>query len=141
MSSFVFLLSLCGFFLPATALPATLQPRDTLQAYQKAPRLVSYVQTFRYSDGSRVSLTPLLEQNTGVTHVNLAALHINDDPNAITLNDRSPEDAYYEETWQEAKSLQDAGIKVLFMLGGAAKGSYLRLCSNATPGKTAVIVG
>lgn len=116
-----------------SALPTTLERRD---AYS-APRLVNYVQTFHDTSGNPLSLLPLLNEKTSITHVNLAALHINDDPNGITLNDNNPNSSYWDSIWSDVKQLQNGGIKVLFMLGGAAAGSYPRLCGTAVP---AVIV-
>lgn len=90
------------------------------------PRIVMYQQTYFHKD-EYVSMLPLLEENTAVTHVILAAIHINENPNALTLND-DPFDAEQNDfVWQEVMILQSAGIKVLGMLGGAAKGSYKRL--------------
>lgn len=86
-------------------------------------RTVVYVQTFTYSNGTQLSLLPLINENTHVTHVNLAALHING-PGDITLNNNHPNDTYYDFLWPQVKQLQKAGIKVSVMMGGAAKGTY-----------------
>ncbi|KAL1961621.1 hypothetical protein VTN77DRAFT_1396 [Rasamsonia byssochlamydoides] len=117
------------------ALSALLGRGSALPAVKRAandatPRNVIYVQTFEYSNGTQVSLLPLLQQNTQVTHVILAALHINQDPGDITLNDNSPDSSYYDFLWPEVQQLQAAGIKVMIMMGGAAVGSYQRLASN-----------
>jgi hypothetical protein len=110
------------------ALPAV-QPRAANDA---TPRNIIYVQTFKNSDGSQVSLLPLLNQNTQVTHVILAALHVNGNPGDINLNDNNPNSNYYDFLWPEVKQLQSAGIKVMMMMGGAAAGSYQRLASNVS---------
>ncbi|KAF2123254.1 kinase-like domain-containing protein [Lophiotrema nucula] len=91
------------------------------------PRLVVYAQTFHDSAGNYHSLLPLLTNNTGVTHVIIAAIHLNEGPGNITLNDHPPSDARFSTLWGEVKWLQGSGIKVLGMLGGAAKGTYERL--------------
>ena len=65
-----------------------------------------------------------------MTHVIVAAFHINDDPAAITLNDDHPLASMYDELWSEIRTLRGKGIKVLGMLGGAAKGSYERLTGD-----------
>lgn len=62
-----------------------------------------------------------------MTHVNVAAIHLNDPPGNITLNDHAPDDPRYITLWAELRILQASGIKVLGMLGGAAKGSFTRL--------------
>lgn len=74
-----------------------------------------------------MSVLPLLE--TGVTHVIIAAFHLNS-PESITLNDDPYEDSKYEGLWTEVRSLQKSGVKVLGMLGGAAHGSFVVLDSE-----------
>ena len=96
----------------------------------EGPRLIVYAQTFHDSADNYHSLLPLLTNNTGVTHVIVAAIHLNEGPGNITLNDHTPEDKRYETLWGEVKWLQGSGIKVLGMLGGAAKGSYERLSGS-----------
>ena len=73
------ILSLSALFAGALALPA-LAKRDACSA----PRLVQYIQTFHTVDNEPLSLLPLLDEKTGVTHINLAALHVNG-PNKIVL--------------------------------------------------------
>jgi hypothetical protein len=90
------------------------------------PRLVMYQQTFHDPGGKYVSLLPLLEQKTGITHLILAAIHLNT-PSNVTLNEHPLDDKRYEDLWKEVKLLQDSGVKVMAMLGGAAKGTYQRL--------------
>lgn len=94
------------------------------------PRLIVYHQTFHDHDGNYHSLLPLLTNNTGVTHVIVAAIHLNDGPGNITLNDHRPDDKRYDQLWGEVNWLQGSGVKVLGMLGGAAKGSFEKLGGN-----------
>ncbi|KAH7119676.1 glycoside hydrolase superfamily [Dendryphion nanum] len=96
----------------------------------EGPRLIVYAQTFHDSSGNYHSLLPLLTNNTGVTHVIIAAIHLNDGPGNITLNDHVPSESRYDTLWGEVKWLQGSGIKVLGMLGGAAKGSFERLSGH-----------
>ncbi|PGH27190.1 hypothetical protein AJ80_01147 [Polytolypa hystricis UAMH7299] len=92
------------------------------------PRVVCYCQTYFPNNSSRfVSMKPLLANNCGVTHIILAAIHINADPDNITLNDDSPDDPRFAPLWEEVQEMQAQGVKVLGMLGGAAKGSFERL--------------
>ncbi|KAI9506322.1 hypothetical protein GGI25_002314 [Coemansia spiralis] len=91
------------------------------------PRLVIYYQTHHDSSGKFISIRPLLQPGISVTHVILAAIHINEDPNSITLNDQVLEHPRYQPLWPELRILQASGVKVMGMLGGAAKGSFLRL--------------
>lgn len=92
------------------------------------PRLVVYYQTLHDPSGKSISILPLLTQpDIAVTHVILAALHINSDPSKLTLNDHSSSHPRHETVWAELRVLQAAGIKVMGLLGGAAQGSYQRL--------------
>ena len=88
------------------------------------PRVVMYSQTRQTSAGP-VSILPLLQ--TGATHINIAAFHINEDPDAITLNDDHPLAPMYDDLWDEVRTVRESGVKVLGMLGGAAPGSFVRL--------------
>lgn len=90
------------------------------------PRVVCYFQTY-HDNGVYTSLLPLITNPSGVTHVILAAIHINWDPKNLTLNDHPPNHEMYTELWDEVVVLQDTGVKVLGMLGGAAKGTFARL--------------
>ncbi|KAI8658750.1 GH18 domain-containing protein [Fusarium keratoplasticum] len=62
-----------------------------------------------------------------ITHVIVAAIHINDKPEDITLNNHHPSHPRFQTMWAELRVLQASGVKVMGMLGGAAKGSYQRL--------------
>ncbi|KAF6837142.1 alkaline phosphatase [Colletotrichum plurivorum] len=95
---------------------------------QPLPRVISYYQTHHTSDGKPISILPLLTQaDISVTHVILAAIHINDDAQDLTLNDHDADDPRFLTLWAELRVLQASGVKVLGMLGGAAQGSYERL--------------
>jgi chitinase len=72
-------------------------------------------------------MLPLLENNTGITHVILAAFHLNEQPEAITLNDDPPQSPVFDPLWAEVPLMQQQGVKVMGMLGGAAPGSFTRL--------------
>lgn len=53
---------------------------------QSTPRIVIYYQTLHHPDGSPCSILPIITQpNISVTHINLAAIHLNDPPGNITL--------------------------------------------------------
>ncbi|KAI0392640.1 glycoside hydrolase family 18 protein [Xylariaceae sp. FL0594] len=94
----------------------------------RLPRLVLYHQTTHNADGTCCSILPLITQpGISVTHIILAAIHINEDPDALTLNDHLPSDPRFSTTWAELRVAQASGITVMGMLGGAAKGSYNRL--------------
>ncbi|KAJ7072673.1 endo-beta-N-acetylglucosaminidase [Mycena amicta] len=90
-------------------------------------RVCTYYQTI-YSNNVYVSPLPLL---TLVTHLFLAAFHVNSDK-SIHLNDNLPTDPIFTQMWSELGQMQASGVKVLGMLGGAAPGSYSLLGSNFT---------
>ncbi len=82
-----------------------------------------------------VSLLPLLtaqpEQPPAITHLILAAIHLNDPPPDsstatpfLTLNDHPPTHPRFTQLWDEVLLLQDSGVRVMCMLGGAAQGSF-----------------
>jgi chitinase len=72
-------------------------------------------------------MLPLLEHNTGITHVILAAIHLNEGPGNITLNDDPPENPKFNPLWAEVPLMKEGGVKIIGMLGGAAQGSFQRL--------------
>lgn len=89
-----------------------------------------YQQTHHTPAGDAISILPLVTQNTGITHLYIAAIHLNEGPGNITLNDHRPDDGRYQQLWGEVRWLQGAGVKVMAMLGGAAKGTYERLSGD-----------
>ncbi|KAI9822591.1 MAG: hypothetical protein M1827_000310 [Pycnora praestabilis] len=91
------------------------------------PRIICYHQTLHQPSGTPVSLLPLLTNDTGITHLILAAIHLNDQPGSIHINNDPPSSPKYASLWFELSMLQHAGVKVLGMLGGAAKGTFARL--------------
>lgn len=89
------------------------------------PRIITYYQTHHTHDGKSISALPLLTQpGIRLTHLILAAIHINGDPHAITLNDHPPSHPRFHTLWAEMRVLQASGVRVLGMLGGAAKGTF-----------------
>jgi hypothetical protein len=112
---------------PLAGASSNVSQSEFLPLSNPTPRLVLYQQTHHQPEGAPVSLLPLATKGTGVTHVILAALHINPRPENITLNDNRPGHEKFQQLWSEVRWLQGAGIKVMVMLGGAAKGSYWRL--------------
>lgn len=94
------------------------------------PRVVVYFQSHHHPDGSPISILPLIQEpGIRLTHLMLAAFHINRKPDPtqiITLNDNVPSHPSFDNIWREIKVLQQAGVKVLGMLGGAAKGAFAK---------------
>ncbi|EEH05425.1 alkaline phosphatase [Histoplasma capsulatum G186AR] len=96
------------------------------------PRIICYHQTYHPNNGGKyMSMLPLTVNNTGITHVILAAIHLNDGPGNITLNDHSPEHPRFTSLWTEAGVMRTRGVKVMGMLGGAARGTFERLDQDA----------
>ncbi|KAI5358269.1 putative glycoside hydrolase family 18, catalytic domain, glycosyl hydrolase family 18 (GH18) active [Septoria linicola] len=100
------------------------------------PRNLAYVQTFRRVDGGNFSMLPLIQKPTQLTHLYISSLHINSDPKGMNINDNRPNDTIWNTMWSEVKQLQKSGVKVMYMMGGAAPGSYPRLCSG--PSRTVI---
>ncbi|PKS09821.1 hypothetical protein jhhlp_004444 [Lomentospora prolificans] len=97
----------------------------------ESPRVITYYQTHHDSKGEHISILPVVRDgHNTVTHVMLAAIHINEDPHAITLNDHPPDHPRFQTLWAELRLLQAHGVKVMGMLGGAAPGTYVRLGSD-----------
>lgn len=97
---------------------------------QAAPfkRTVVYYQT-QYSNGATgtyVSPKPLIDRNTGVTDVLVAAIHLNEDK-VVHLNDHPPSHSRYTQMWRDLAAVQARGVNVIGMVGGAAPGSSARL--------------
>lgn len=93
------------------------------------PKVVLYHQT-HYRDGRFVSALPLIteaEDAIGITHLIIAAIHLNEPAGNITLNDDPPGAPKYDQLWEEVAIFQDVGVPVLGLLGGAAQGSFERL--------------
>jgi hypothetical protein len=89
------------------------------------PRIITYYQTHHTPDGTPISVLPLLTQpGIRLTHLILAAIHINADPDRPTLNDHEPSHPRFQTLWAELRALQASGVKVLGMLGGAARGTF-----------------
>jgi hypothetical protein len=101
-----------------------------IPASDSLPRLIVYHQTHHDRSGEPISALPLI--GSGATHVYIAAIHLNDAPEDITLNDHHPDHERNKQLWKEVEQLQNAGVKCLGMLGGAAKGSYARLARDVS---------
>jgi hypothetical protein len=93
----------------------------------RLPRLIVYQQT-HHVNNSPISLLPLID--SGLTHIYISAIHLNGVDN-VTLNDHSPNHTRFDILWDECDQLRKSGIKVMGMLGGAARGSYDRLDGDA----------
>ncbi|KAI0541492.1 glycoside hydrolase superfamily [Xylaria digitata] len=115
-------LAKCFAFLAPLAFIVSAAPPDD-------HRVVLYYQTGLGTDTTHVPLLPLIqaEDTISVTHVLIAALHVIDDDGGLHLNNDPPDSPIYDTMWSEAAQLQAAGVKVMVMVGGAARGSFQRL--------------
>lgn len=113
---------------PPGSIEATAAPVPTMAPVPPPPalpRIITYYQTHHTPDGKPISALPLLTQpGIRLTHLILAAIHINGDPDGITLNDHPPSHPRFHTLWAELRVLQASGVRVLGMLGGAAKGTF-----------------
>lgn len=89
-------------------------------------KLIHYYQT-HFKNDKFVPIFPLVQSGLDLTHVIVAAFHLNEPAGNITLNDDPYLAPRNDMVWQEARALQNAGIKVLGMLGGASQGSFRAL--------------
>jgi hypothetical protein len=104
-------------------------------------RVIYYDQTIYHGNSGNpanyVGLAPLasspnLNTNTQkpyVTDVIVGALHLGpqSDGTSLHLNDNPLDDAIFGPLWSETAALQNQGVSILAMLGGAARGSYANL--------------
>ncbi|WP_025359863.1 glycosyl hydrolase family 18 protein [Kutzneria albida] len=88
-------------------------------------RVVVYYQT-QYNGGHYVSPKALTDNKTGVTDIEVAAVHLNAN-SVVHLNDDPPESAKFTQMWKDLAAMQARGVHVLAMVGGAAQGSFQRL--------------
>lgn len=113
-------------------------PTRTPVAAPDSRRVVVYYQKHYENDPKRtgyISALPLLSEDTGVDVVNLAAIHMNKDPKdptkaVLNVNDDLPSDPMYDRMWAELHQMQDAGIPVIAMIGGAVNDTWPNLESD-----------
>jgi hypothetical protein len=73
-------------------------PQELSARYDtQLPRLAMYVQTFHDAQNGSLSLLPLVQQNTGVTHVIISSFHIQSQPGDIHLNNDPPNSTSYDQ--------------------------------------------
>lgn len=69
-------------------------------------------------------MLPLInEKNIALTHLIVCSLHINEN-SEVHLNDYPPSNPIFYTLWNETQVMQNAGVKVMGMVGGAAPGSF-----------------
>lgn len=99
-------------------------PVQDAAASTELPRLVIYFQTTHDADGNPISMLPLVtDQNIALTHLIVCSFHINEG-GEIHLNDYPPDYSMFYTLWNETIILQEGGVKVMGMIGGASSGSF-----------------
>ena len=88
-------------------------------------RVVVYYQT-QYNNGTYVSPLGLTANNTGVTDVEVGAIHL-DANSVVHVNDVPPSDPSLTQMWADLATMQSQGVHVEAFVGGAAAGSFQRL--------------
>jgi chitinase len=116
-----------SFVLSAAVLVATATTGTAEAAVAASKNVVAYYQT-QYSGGAYVSPDPL----RGIaSDIEVGAFHLNGD-GSIHLNDDPPSAGTFTQMWSDLGSLQQSGVRVDAMLGGAAQGSYANLHNDFT---------
>jgi hypothetical protein len=104
-------------------------------------RTILYYQTHFVKNGRKleelVSPLALVDNDAGVTDLNLGAIHLNnlDDPNQkvpLVINETAPDEPLFEPMWDELEQVKvqrsaQGGIRVHAFLGGAAEGTFTLL--------------
>lgn len=94
------------------------------RAASDLPKLVIYFQTTHDVNGNPISMLPLItEQGIALTHLIVCSFHLNAG-SVIHLNDYAPDVPHFYTLWNETVIMQQAGVKVMGMIGGAAAGSF-----------------
>jgi len=78
------------------AVAQELSLRDESASVHK-PRVIMYSQHRSQVNGQPLSLLPLIDQNTGITHIIISSLHIDRKPGDIYLNDDRPQAPIYKD--------------------------------------------
>lgn len=118
------------------SLPVQDASTSTTVVSPELPRLVIYFQTTHDSEGNPISMLPLItEQNIALTHLIVCSLHINLN-GEIHLNDYPPSNPLFYTLWNETVIMQEAGVKVMGMVGGAASGSFTSSTLDSTDNST-----
>tara|TARA_B100001093_G_C26844215_1_gene1021978 strand:+ start:117 stop:959 length:843 start_codon:yes stop_codon:yes gene_type:complete len=89
------------------------------------PKAIFYYQTFYDNDNNFISIKPVIYEGSPLTHIHLSSIHFgfnNDSSRYIHLNNRTPNNQYFDKVWQDIKFAKSKGIKIIAMIGGAGGG-------------------
>ena len=96
------------------------------------PKAIFYYQTFYDSNKDFISLKPVLYEDSPITHIHLSSIHFGfnkDSSRYIHINNRTPDNSYFDKVWDDLKLAKSKGIKIIAMIGGAG-GGYSTLFSD-----------
>ena len=96
------------------------------------PKAIFYYQTFYDSNKDFISIEPVLYEGSPITHIHLSSIHFGFNKDAsryIHLNNRTPDNSYFDKVWDDLKLAKSKGIKIIAMIGGAG-GGYSTLFSD-----------
>lgn len=130
--------TLCAFSLALfpsaspSALPILQNVRKVV--HPELPRLVIYFQTtHNHTTGEPISMLPLItEKGIALTHLIVCSFHLGNSDGVIHLNDYPPDAPLFSTLWNETVIMQQAGVKVMGMVGGAAPGSFNQTTLDST---------
>lgn len=94
-------------------------------------RTIAYYQTSRVDNDVNnpyISPLPLTTEHTGTDYVILAAIKLK--PEGVILNDHEPDDPYYDPVWADLTAMQQQGVRVIGMVGGAQNPSWETLSDD-----------
>ena len=89
------------------------------------PKAIFYYQTFYDNDNNFISIKPVLYDGSPITHIHLSSIHFGfnkDSTRYIHLNNRTPDDPYFNKVWEDIKFAKSKGVKIIAMIGGAGGG-------------------
>lgn len=96
------------------------------------PKAIFYYQTFYDSNKDFISIKPILYEGSPITHIHLSSIHFGfnkDSTRYIHLNNRTPDNSYFDKVWDDLKLAKSKGVKIIAMIGGAG-GGYSTLFSD-----------
>ncbi|MCS5496143.1 glycosyl hydrolase family 18 protein [Cnuibacter physcomitrellae] len=94
-------------------------------------RTIAYYQTSRVDNNPNnpyISPLPLTTERTGTDYIILAAIKLK--PEKVILNDHTPDDPYYTPVWADLAAMQQQGVRVIGMVGGAENPSWETLSDD-----------
>jgi len=96
------------------------------------PKAIFYYQTFYDSNKDFISIKPVIYEGSPITHIHLSSIHFGfnkDSSRYIHINNRTPDNSYFDKVWDDLKLAKSKGIKIIAMIGGAG-GGYSTLFSD-----------